>query len=231
MTARVLRPRIVQLGIDAPDGVAGVDIVIIDVTLAPLISHSRMYETANLTAAVVTLRDELVGLLECHPGRKAEDVGLLDLCQRRRLQELRLDRDQGGDSNDDQAGDNNGNLHQPLTRNIRPYNSRRAPPGLQKRKPRLGEAGLSDGGEAWGLQRVRRASGEWFKANAAHAATSFAGQAGTPAEAMLVFWASMGSKPRDFMTSGVNQASHCVVSRVLSKALLARTKGIQTWRR
>src|SRR4051812_37524229 len=26
----------------------------------------------------------------------------------------------------------------------------------KRRKPRLGEAGLSDGGEAWGLQRVRR---------------------------------------------------------------------------
>lgn len=41
------------------------------------------------------------------------------------------------------------------------------------------------------------------------------------AEPLLVFWASMGSKPRDFMTSGMNQHHACVVLPRPEQDLLA----------
>src|SRR6185369_9975551 len=52
LDGRVLRPRIVQRGIDAPDGVAGVDVVTVDRDFGAVDFAFEDVRTATLSAAV-----------------------------------------------------------------------------------------------------------------------------------------------------------------------------------
>ncbi|MFK4507713.1 hypothetical protein [Bradyrhizobium daqingense] len=113
--------------------------------MAPLISHSRVLRAAALTAEIVTLSDELGRFVGCHSGREAEHVRLLHAGEGGGLQEARLDRDDGCDSNNDQAGENDSDLHEPPTRKLLDHIAAGRLPGTEKRKPRLGEAGFSGG--------------------------------------------------------------------------------------
>ena len=107
-----LRPRLVQRRIDTSDRMPGIGRVTVDGDPGAVdVAFERVWAGA-LAAEIMALTDKLAGLIECHAGREAEDIGLFHVGEGRRLQEARLDRDDGCDSDNDQTCDDDSDLHE-----------------------------------------------------------------------------------------------------------------------